>query len=115
MKKMVIIILTIWTGIILNAQTNHGKVSVAIVNEQQTPIENATVELRKAKDSSLAKIDISDKNGIAEFENILFGKYLLKVSMTGRIAQYSSPFELSADQPQLSVSKISLQPDTKQL
>jgi len=115
MKKIVLVILTMWTGIILNAQTSRGNISVTIVNEQQMPLENATVELRKAKDSSLAKIAISDKNGIAEFENILFGKYLLKVSMSGRAVQYSSSFELSADQPQLSVSKISLQPDTKQL
>jgi len=93
-----IVILTMCTGIILNAQTSRGKISVAIVNEQQTPLENATVELRKAKDSSLTKIAISDKNGLAEFENILFGMYLLKVSMAGRAVQYSSPFDLSANQ-----------------
>jgi len=115
MKKFAIIILAIWTSTISNAQTSRGKISVTIVSEQQTPLENATVELRKEKDSSLAKIAISDKNGIADFENILFGKYLLKVSLAGLAAQYSSLFELSADQPLVTVSKISLQPDTKQL
>ena len=36
-------------------------------------LENATVELIKAKDSSLVKVAITDKNGIAEFEKISFG------------------------------------------
>ena len=113
MKKVLVLIIGICAALIMNAQ--RGKISVTVVNDQQNALENATVELRRIKDSSLFKIALTDKNGLAEFENILFGNYFLKVSSTSRAAQFSSSFNLSAEQPQISVAKISLFPDTKQL
>jgi hypothetical protein len=113
MKKILVLIIGICVGVAVNAQ--RGRVSVTVLNDQQTALENATVELRKIKDSSLVKIALTDKNGLAEFENILFGNYFLKVSSSSRATQFSTSFSLSADQPQVTVSKISLLPDTKQL
>ncbi|MES1214713.1 MAG: TonB-dependent receptor [Bacteroidota bacterium] len=115
MKKFIVVLLVLFSGFVLNAQTARGKISVTILNEQKAPLENATVELLRVKDSSLVKIAISDKNGMADFENILFGNYLLKASLSGRVKQYSSSFILSADQPQVAVPVISLEPDTMQL
>ena len=83
---------------ILTAQAQRGSVRVTIVNEQQVALENATVEVAKAKDSSLVKVGITDKNGSAELENIRFGDYLLKVTMVNYNIQYSSSFTLSAEQ-----------------
>lgn len=113
MKKILVLVVGICAALILNAQ--RGKISVMVVNDQQVALENATVELRKIKDSSLAKIALTDKNGSAEFENIIFGNYFLKISSTSRATQFSSSFSLSAEQPQVTISKISLLPDTKQL
>jgi hypothetical protein len=58
-----------------------GKISVVITNEQQSKIEGASVELLQRKDSSLIKATLSNKEGLAEFENINAGDYLLGVSM----------------------------------
>ena len=113
MKKVFSIVIGICVALLLNAQ--RGKISVIVVNDQQNALENATVELRKIKDSSLVKIALTDKNGLAEFENILFGNYFLKASSTSRATQFSSSFNLSPDRSQLTVPKISLSPDTKQL
>lgn len=90
-------------------QSSKATVTVRINNDQQSPIENATVELLKAKDSSLAKVAISDKSGLAEFENISFGSYIIKTSVINYAVQYSATFELSAEQSKLSLPAITLQ------
>ncbi|MFI5133129.1 MAG: TonB-dependent receptor domain-containing protein [Chitinophagales bacterium] len=115
MKKIVTVMLALCAITILNAQTSRGKISVTIVNNQQGALENATVELLKSKDSSLVKVAIADKNGLAEFENIRFGNYLLKVSMINYGTRYSSSFGLSASQAEISVPKIILAAAEKQL
>ena len=63
---------------ITTAQTSErGKITVKIIDEQQKPIEGATAELLRAKDSALVKVAISNRSGVAEFENIRFGSYLI--------------------------------------
>ncbi|HYM92569.1 MAG TPA: TonB-dependent receptor [Chitinophagaceae bacterium] len=113
MKKVFVAILSLFTFLSLTAQVNRGKISVTIVNNQQSGLDNATVELRKAKDSALVKIALTNKNGLAEFENILYGNYFLKVSLVNFTAQFSSPFALSGTQ--ITIDKISLSLAEKQL
>lgn len=115
MKKTVVFALTLWAFFALDAQTNSGKISTSIANDQQLPLENMTVELLKDKDSSLVKIALTDKNGFAEFDNILFGNYRLRVSAVNYSAQYSSLFELSNVQPEVSVPRMILTMTGKQL
>jgi iron complex outermembrane receptor protein len=91
------------------AQTTRGKISVKLTSEQTSGIENATVELLKSKDSSLAKVAISDKSGLAEFDNIRFGSYLVKVSMVSFATKYSTVFSISAEQPVLQLPAMVLQ------
>jgi iron complex outermembrane receptor protein len=43
-------------------------------------VENATAELLKSADSSIIKTSITDKTGLALFENVRFGQYLLRVT-----------------------------------
>ena len=100
---------------ILTAQAQRGSVKVTIVNDQQAALENATVEVVKAKDSSLVKAGITDKNGSAELENIRFGDYLLKVTMVNYNMRYSSSFTLSAEQTVATLPNIILSPRTGQL
>ena len=47
-----------------------GKASIIIVNEQNAVTEGTTLELLRSKDSVTIKTAVSDKNGLAEFENI---------------------------------------------
>ena len=74
---------------------NTGSISVTIKNDSQSAIENATVELLKDKDSSLVKAAITNNNGVADFDNIAFGKYLIRASSVNYVTKYSAPFELS--------------------
>ena len=96
-------------------QNSSGKITTTILNNQQSPVENATVELRKAKDSSLVKVAVTDKAGLAEFENIKYGEYIIKTSTVNYKTQYSTAFNLSASQTVVQVPSISLQPGTTEL
>lgn len=109
MKKMLISVFIVFLGATVPAQNiTRGKISVIVVNEKQEGIENATVELRKIKDSSLTKTAITDKTGLAEFENIPFGSYLLKSSVMNHTNQFSGSFDLSAERPFVQVPKMLL-------
>jgi len=108
MKKFTSFSFSVFFFVVAFGQTSRGKVSVIIMNEQQSALENSNVELLRSKDSGLVKIAITDKNGIAEFENIVFGNYLLRISMIGYDRQYSAGFSLSADQPLAELPKILL-------
>ena len=59
-----------------------------IFNQQKQLAENATVELVRAKDSSLVKTALSDKTGTADFENVLFGTYILKTTLVNHEKQF---------------------------
>jgi outer membrane receptor protein involved in Fe transport len=87
---------------------DKGSISVIIKNQSQSAIENATVELIKSKDSSLVKVAITDNEGLAYFDNIIFGTYLVKVSLVNYETKYSTPFKLSSGQPSTAVPSIVL-------
>lgn len=100
----------------LNAQTvQRGKIIVRIINTQQQPLENATAQLVRSKDSILVKSAISDKTGLAEFENIPLGTYRIKTTSTNYNQQYSAPFTLSETQLTVTMADIVMQPAAVQL
>ncbi|MEP7238659.1 MAG: outer membrane beta-barrel protein [Ferruginibacter sp.] len=115
MKTFIILLFTS-LGFTAAAQNNtRGNVSTTILSNQQAPVENATVELRKAKDSSLVKIALTDKSGKAEFENTRFSDYIIKVSAVNFTSRYSTAFTLSASQSTAKVPAITMQPGVTQL
>lgn len=65
----------------LNAQTG-SRISITIQNDQGHPLPAATVELLRA-DSSLLKIAVSSETGIASFEDLPAGNYLVRISLVG--------------------------------
>lgn len=92
----------------LAQQEKKGRISITVTDTQEASLENATVELLKSKDSSLAKASMTDKNGLAEFENIRFGSYLIRVSRLQHTSILNGPYTLSADQPLLVIPKLSV-------
>lgn len=110
MRKIVLLALTMLFIIKGFAQNERGKITATIVNEQQQALENVTVELLRAKDSLLVKAAITDATGNAEFENIPFNSYLLRINMVNYTKHWSSLFTLSADNPSVKVPSIALQP-----
>lgn len=113
MKKGILFLMLGLIGIV--AQGQRGKIIATITSGQQSAVQNATVEVLNTRDSSLVKTAITDKAGIAEIENILFGDYLLRVTMVNYGTQYSAPFSLSTSQTNISLPPIVLQPKTAQL
>jgi len=103
-------------GFLVKAQIpNPGKISVTIINDERLPAENATVQLLKAKDSALVKVALTDKDGVAEFENISFGTYILKVSMINFRNYFSAVFEVSAEKATIQWERIQLNRATKEM
>jgi iron complex outermembrane receptor protein len=105
MKK----ILFILSGIILGYSAMAQDVTIQVLNDQQQPLENATVELRRAKDSAIVKTAIADNKGWAGFSKVKTGSYLLKVSMLNFAPLYSSPFALSDADIKLPSIKLAAQ------
>ncbi len=116
MKKLSLFIVGLVVSLGVFAQpTPGGNISVRVVSSQSTHLENVTVELRKTKDSALVKTAITDKNGSAEFENIIYGNYWAKVIMVGFTTASSSPITLSAESANIKLQDITIQPAATEL
>lgn len=76
------------------AQTGKGKATITILNDQKLPVEGATVELLRSKDSTLVKTSLSDKAGVAEFDNVKPASYLFRITSVGLKTTYSSVIEV---------------------
>jgi len=101
---------------IVSAQTTErGKISGKVTDEQQKPIEGATAELLRTKDSSLVKVAISNKSGLIEFENIRFGSYFIKTTYVNHERSFSSIIDLSATNSAVTVNDIILKHAAKEL
>lgn len=97
------------------AQTKTGRVSGVAQSSEDKAIDGATVNLLRAKDSSLAKIAVTNKSGEFELEKLADGKYLLKVSAVGFSTWYSNSFELNEANRTFSVQDIKLKHTNKEL
>lgn len=95
MKKLLTILFIVLICDKSLAQDFRGTVTTRVVNEQQQPLENATVELRRAKDSAIVKTAVADNRGWAELNNVKAGNYLIRISMLNYASAYSSAFAVS--------------------
>jgi hypothetical protein len=89
-------------------QSRQGKISVHLKNEYGQPLENGTASLLLAKDSSLIKIMLPDKNGLVEFEGLPAGIYFIHFSFNGYIETHSPFFTLTAADPVINSADIVL-------
>src|SRR5258708_6227926 len=89
---------TVFSAISLTslAQATAGKIIGTIGDDNQKPVESATISLLNAKDSSGAGSTASDKTGHFYFNNIHEGKYLVSASSIGHTTSFSPLFEVSA-------------------
>ena len=69
MWKLILSVTSVFMTTLAFAQTGKGKITLTILNEQKAPVDAATVELLRNKDSSLVKTAVSDKAGLIEFDN----------------------------------------------
>ena len=110
---------TLLTGMLLSvitySQSKTAKISGAITDESQKPLQSASVSLLRANDSSLVKIAITDKQGQYEFENISEGKYLLSVSSVGFQKRFGQSVEITASNSSFRAETIKLLAEAKSM
>lgn len=83
----------------LLAQSSGGTITGKITDGgNQKIIDAATVSLYRNQDSSLLKVNITDKEGNFEFENILPGTYYLIASSIGHLSIFSSLIEIKGNE-----------------
>ena len=90
----------------------NGKIVISVQNDQLVSIENATVEVLRSKDSSLVKAAITDKTGVAVFENLLPGTYRIRITAVGFSAKYTAPVEITLQENEKQLGAVALTPDT---
>src|ERR1044071_4126168 len=96
MKRSTLLFFAVSLFLISSAQSRNGQILGAIKDANQKGIASATVALLNAKDSSVAKLAISGKEGDFEFDKIGDGKYLVSITASGLAKAYSQLFELSS-------------------
>ncbi|MCE3281342.1 MAG: outer rane beta-barrel protein [Chitinophagaceae bacterium] len=105
MKKLLPLILFSVCSFALNAQSISGLIKDA----DEKPLANATVSLLRSKDSSVAKLAVTNKEGRYIMSGIKEGKYLVTVSHVGFAMKYSSLFDVTGtteiEGPSLSLVK----------
>src|SRR4051812_8698804 len=95
MKQFLTLVAAILFTTVIFAQ-NTGKVSGIIKDGgDQKIIDAATISLLRSKDSSIAKVALSDKDGRFVFENIKEGAYLVLATSIGHSRVYSDIFLLN--------------------
>jgi iron complex outermembrane receptor protein len=112
MRKFYSLLLTVFLTSVLNAQTGT-KISGSITDPDGNPLNGATLTLLLAKDSSLAKLAVSDKNGNYEFVNIKPGNYFISATSVGFAKTNTKTLTLT-DQP-LDLQAMAMAPKTTNL
>jgi hypothetical protein len=96
---------TIFIGSALFAQ----QVSGLVKNDEGKTVDKATVSLLNAKDSSVAKLGVTGRDGKFTISTSKTGRFLVSASYVGFKPAYSKTFELSGsgdvDLPEISLSK----------
>ena len=96
MKKIFSLTAAIGLGIMLVSAQTPGRMQIkGIIKNSNTPVASATVSLLNAKDSSMLKVEVADKNGNFQITPAGEGRFLLSVSAVGYEKKYTAPFQAS--------------------
>jgi iron complex outermembrane recepter protein len=105
MRKLVSIFACI---VMMGAAAKAQQVTGVVKDEQGKGLEKSTVSLLKAKDSSVVKLSITNKDGVFAIPAAA-GTYLVSVSHVGFTPQYSKQFDVAAnvELPSIQMTKAS--------
>ena len=98
-----------------SSQAQKGNVTGTVSDGMQKNIEAATISLLKAKDSSVLKFTVAEKDGSYRFEGINYGQYLISVTAVGYQKSYSPVFEIASGSEVVQVKPITLVAQAKAL
>lgn len=98
MKSFFTLFISCLLAAVAFAQSGKGTVTIPVQNEQQAPLEGATVELLRSQDSALVKTAVTDKAGIALIENVAPASYFFRVSSVGFATAHSKAFAVKENE-----------------
>ncbi|HYK45237.1 MAG TPA: TonB-dependent receptor [Parafilimonas sp.] len=90
--------------------TISGKVTAS-----EKPVEAASIALLKIKDSSTVKVEVTDKQGNFQFENIKPGNYLVQADVLGYKKIFTPSFQVSNTNSTVHLDEIKLTEELKEL
>lgn len=110
-------LLCLFTGSAISAQEKATSIIIngLVTDEQNKPVDYATVSLFKASDSVLVKTALTDPSGKFQFQNINTGTYFIKTNMMGYVAHRTNPFSLTASNLNHNLADIKLKANSKTL
>jgi iron complex outermembrane recepter protein len=115
MKTITSLLTALLLTSVLYAQNKPGKISGSIFNSDTKPIESATVQLLNTSSKGLVKTALTDKAGNFAFENIAAGKYIVSIAAVGFAKKMSDTFFITAANPVVTVTPLTLAPQSKNL
>ncbi|MBC6489419.1 outer membrane beta-barrel protein [Flavihumibacter stibioxidans] len=115
-KTLALLTLALTTlSLVSQAQTKTVSLRGNVTDGASKPAEAVTVSLLHAKDSSVAKIQSTDRSGKYSFLDLSAGKYLIMVSAVGHEKSYSAHISLDGDKPEVEVPAMHLVTAGKEL
>ena len=115
-KNLVIVVLLAATGT-LKAQdkTPQNQIDGTIRDENQRPLDLATVSLIRAQDSTLFKTALTDEQGKFIFKSIPESDYKLVITQIGHQKHTSASIKIDKEQSAVHLAPVTLKTDSKQL
>lgn len=112
MYRSLLVLALVCSSIFSFAQqdSSNSTIKITVLNETGAGVDNATAELLRSTDSVLIRSAIADKNGLAFFEKIPAGTYLLRVSALNYATAFTAPFSATATQANLVIPTLTLTP-----
>jgi iron complex outermembrane recepter protein len=98
-----------------SAQNKTGKIAGSVQDASGKPLSSISVSLLKGKDSSLAKMAVTNKEGKYEFENIADGSYLVSTTSVGYDKSLSPVFTVSGSNNAVEVAALQMTATAKGL
>ena len=113
MRKFLLICLFHVIAISSFAQNKIGRITGTVTDNSAKPLQSVSISLLKAKDSSLVKVAVSNKEGKYEFEKIATGNYLISITSVGFAKKLSNSFSITDASPTVGLETMALIPAAK--
>ena len=108
-----VLFLYLFTGLQAASRSTTRVKGSVIDKTASTPLEFSTVSLTDTTGKTIA-VNTSDEKGSFSLADVPAGNYTLKVSFVG-YTDVEQPLEITAQQTDIDLGQISIEPDTKQL
>ena len=115
MKKMLCMLLAFMVTIAVHAKPDGTKLSGTLKSADGKTIEAASVTLVQLPGKKIVKINVSNAQGVFEFENIKEGDYQITISAIGYKTTESGPIQVTAGKELLVVEINALEQSQKDL